>query len=139
MLPPVHWLPVIVSAAAGFAIIMIFYFLPLMQKVRSGQTVTNTSRNGSGSGSENLLSAILKRLWNTLLYAYAFAWILSLTSISPLLMGGILVLVGMLRAAFTPDGWNRDMIGQPRTVRLVDNARFILMYVVMTGVLIFWK
>ena len=139
MLPSVHWLPVIVSAAAGFAISMIFYFLPLMQKVRSGQTVTNTSRNGSGSGSENLLSAILKRLWNTLLYAYAFAWILSLTSISPLLMGGILVLVGMLRAAFTPDGWNRDMIGQPRTVRLVDNARFILMYVVMTGVLIFWK
>jgi len=97
-----------------------------MRKLREGQI-------------ENLAAAILNRLWNTLIYAYAFAWIPSLTNISPLFMGVILVSVGILRAAFTPEGWNRDMIGQPRNVRLVDNTRFILMYVVMTGILIFWK
>jgi hypothetical protein len=97
-----------------------------MRKLRDGQA-------------ENPASAILKRVWNTLLYAYTFAWVLSLTNIPPLFMGIILVLVGMLRAAFSPDGWNRNMLNQPRNVRLVDNARFILMYVVMTGILVFWR
>ena len=126
MFPSVNWLHVLVAAAAGFAVSMTFYCLPIMQKLRDGQA-------------ENLTSAILSRVWNTLLYAYAFAWILSLTIISPLLIGVILVLVGMLRAAFTPDGWNRNMINQPRNVRLVDNVRFILMYLVMTGILVFWR
>jgi len=127
MFASVNWLHIIFSGAAGFTVSMIFYFLPIMQKVR-------------GEQDKNLTSAILMRLWNTMMYAFAFAWILSLTkTISPVIMGVILLLVGTLRAAFTPDGWNRDMIGQPRAVRMVDNARFILMYLVMTGVLIFWK
>jgi len=126
MFPSVNWLHVSVAAGAGFTVSMIFYCLPSMRKLRDGQA-------------ENLVSAILNRLWNTLIYAYAFAWILSLTNVSPLFMGVILVVVGMLRAAFTPEGWNRDMISQPRNVRLVDNARFILMYLVMTGILVFWR
>lgn len=126
MFPSVNWPHVLAAAAAGFAVSMSFYCLPVMRKLRDGQA-------------ENPASAILKRVWNTLLYAYTFAWVLSLTNIPPLFMGIILVLVGMLRAAFSPDGWNRNMLNQPRNVRLVDNARFILMYVVMTGILVFWR
>ena len=129
MFPHINWLSVIASAAAGFAISMIFYFLPIMQK----------QRTASHGASENLTVVVLKRLWNTLLYAFAFAWVLSLTNILPMVMGVLLVMVGMLRAALTPEGWNRDLVGQPRTVRLVDNTRFILMYVVMTGIVLVWK
>jgi len=73
------------------------------------------------------------------MYAFAFEWIILQTGISTVGMGILLVLVGMFRASFTPDGWNRDMVGQPRNVKLLDNIRFILMYVVMTGILLFWK
>ena len=135
MLPHVNWLHVIVSAAAGFAISMIFYSLPIMQKVRSERAQAKTHP----SKSETLSSAIMKRLVNTFLYAFMLAWFLDLTGITGLGMGLVVVIVGMLRAAFAPGGWNEDMIGLPRNVRLVDSARFILMYVVMAGILIFWR
>jgi Protein of unknown function (DUF1761) len=139
MFPPVNWLHVCVAAAAGFSISMIFYSLPIMQKQRSDQLATNTSQSESGINSGNLLSAILTRLLNTFLYAYMLAWFLNLTGITTLSMGLLLVIVAMLRAAFTPEGWNRAMLNQPRIVKLVDNMRFILMYVVMTGILLFWR
>ena len=139
MLPSVDWLAVIVAAAAGFAISMIFYSLPVMQRQRSQEAAANKSQSEIGGRSKSLFSEISQRLLNTFLYAYAFEWLITQTGISTLGMGILLVFVGMLRAAFTPEGWNRDMIAQPRNVRLVDNARFILMYIVMVGILLFWR
>lgn len=131
MFPPVTWLHVAVAALAGFAVSMTFYSLPIMHAAREA--------DASVSRSQNLSSAILSRLLNTFVYAFAFEWIILQAGISTLGMGILLVLVGMFRAAFTPEGWNRDMISQPRAVKLLDNMRFILMYVVMVGILLFWK
>jgi hypothetical protein len=139
MFPPVNWLHVIVAAAAAFAISMIFYSLPIIQNQRKAQAVTNASRRESETGSGNLLSAILTRLMNTFLYAFIMAWFLNLTGISTLGMGLLFLLVALGRAALAPGGWNAAMIDAPRTVRLVDNLRFILMYLVMTGILLFWR
>lgn len=139
MLPPLNWLHVIVAAAAGFAVSMTFYSLPIMQNARKAQVVANTSRNQLDVGSESLVSAILARLVNTFLYAIGLEWFLALTGISTLGMGLILVLVAMGRAGLAPEGWNGAVRNTPRTVRLIDNLRFILMYVVMTGILIFWR
>ena len=139
MLPSVNWLHVIVAAAAGFAISMIFYSLPIMQKQRKAQSVMNTSRRESEIASDSLLTAILTRLVNTFLYALGLAWFLKLTGISTLGMGLLLLLVAIGRAALAPEGWNPDLIHPPRTVQLVDNLRFILMYLTMTGILIFWN
>lgn len=139
MLPPLNWLHVIVAAAAGFVVSMTFYSLPIMQNERKAQAMANASRNPTDAGSESLLSAVLARLVNTFLYACGLAWFLALTGISTLGMGLILVLVAMGRAGLAPDRWNAAMIPPPRTVRLVDNIRFILMYIVMTGILIIWK
>jgi hypothetical protein len=130
---------VIVAAVAGFAVSMTFYSLPIMQHQRKAQAMANTSRHPSEAGSESLLSAMLARLVNTFLYACGLAWFLALTGISTLGMGLILVLVAMGRAGLAPEGWNGTIRNAPRTVRLVDNLRFILMYIVMTGILIFWK
>ncbi|SRR6266498_1857700 len=139
MLPPLNWLHVIVAAAAGFAVSMSFYLLPIMQKERKAQSMTSVSRNTAEVRSDNLVSAILARLVNTFLYACGLAWFLKLTGISTLGMGLILVLVAMGRARLAPEGWNGAIRNAPRIVRLVDNLRFILMYIVMTGILIFWK
>lgn len=139
MLPPINWMHVTVAALAGFAVSMIFYSLPVMRSARNQQTEADTARGESASRLENPSSAIFSRLLNTFMYAFAFEWIILQTGISTVGMGILLVLVGMFRASFTPDGWNRDMIGQPRNVKLLDNIRFILMYVVMTGILLFWK
>ncbi len=139
MLPPLNWLHVIVAAAAGFAVSMSFYLLPIMQKERKAQSMTSVSRNTAEVRSDNLVSAILARLVNTFLYACGLAWFLKLTGISTLGMGLILVLVAMGRAGLAPEGWNGAIRNAPRIVRLVDNLRFILMYIVMTGILIFWK
>jgi hypothetical protein len=139
MLPPLNWLHEIVAAAAGFAVSMIFYSLPIMQNQRKVQSLANVSRRELESGSESLVSAILARLVNTFLYACGLAWFLALTGISTLGMGLILVLVAMGRAGLAPEGWNGAIQNAPRTVRLVDNLRFILMYIVMTGILIFWR
>lgn len=139
MLPSVNWLHVIVAAVAAFAISLIFYSLPIMQKQRKAQAVMNASPREWETGSETLLSAILARLVNTFLYAYMMAWFLQLTGISTLGMGLLFLLVAMGRAALAPDGWNAAMIDAPRTVRLLDNARFILMYLVMIGILLFWR
>src|SRR5512133_1835914 len=139
MLPPLNWLHVIVAAAAGFAVSMTLYSLPIMQNQRKAQPVANASRNQTETSSENLLSAILARLVNTFLYAIGLAWFLALTGISTLGMGLILVLVAMGRAGLAPEGWNGAVRNAPRTVRLLDNLRFILMYIVMTGILIFWR
>jgi hypothetical protein len=76
---------------------------------------------------------------NTFLYAFMMAWFLQLTGISTLGMGLLFLLVALGRAALAPGGWNAAMIDAPRTVRLVDNLRFILMYLVMTGILLFWR
>jgi hypothetical protein len=139
MLPPVNWLHVIVAAAAAFAISMIFYSLPILREPRRKQAMKNTSPRGSETGSENLFSAILARLVNTFLYAFMLAWFLQLTGISTLGMGLLFLVVAMGRAALAPGGWNPAMVDAPRAARLVDNARFILMYVVMTGILLFWR
>lgn len=139
MLPPVNWLHVIVAAAAAFAISMIFYSLPIMQKQRKAQSVMNTSRRESEIASDSLLTAILTRLVNAFLYALGLAWFLKLTGISTLGMGLLLVAVGMGRAVLAPDRWNAAMVPPPRAVRLLDNVRFLLMYVVMLGILIFWR
>lgn len=139
MFPPVDWTHVTVAALAGFAISMFFYFLPLMRAARGAQTEANSARGETVSRSESLSSAVFSRILNTFMYAFAFEWIILETGISSLGMGILLVLVGMLRAAFTPDGWNRHMIGQPRAVKFLDNLRFILMYVAMAGILLFWK
>jgi hypothetical protein len=139
MLPPVNWLHVIVAAAAGFAISMTFYSLPIMQNQRKEQSTMKTSHRESEIGSESLLSAIFARLVNTFLYAIALAWFLQLTGISTLGMGLLLVLVAVGRATLAPDRWNVAMVPPPRAVRLAENVRFILMYIVMTGILIFWR
>jgi hypothetical protein len=139
MFPPVNWLHVTAAALAGFTISMIFYSLPIMRAARSEHSEADKPQGESASRPEKISTAILSRLLNTVLYAYAFEWIILQTGISTMGMGILLVLVGMFRAAFTPEGWNRDMIGQSRAVRLLDNLRFILMYVVMTGILFFWK
>lgn len=139
MLPPVNWLHVIVAAAAAFAVSMIFYSLPIMREQRKKQSMTNAPRRESATGSETLLSAVLTRLVNTFLYAFMLAWFLQLTGISTLGMGLLFLVVAMGRAALAPGGWNAGMTDAPRTVRLVDNVRFILMYLVMTGILMFWR
>ena len=139
MFPPVNWLHVTVAALAGFAVSIAFYSLPIMREARSEQAGSETTRGESANRSESLSSAVFSRLLNTFMYAFAFEWIIIQTGISTLGMGILLVLVGMFRAAFNPDGWNRDMIGQPRMTRLVDNIRFILMYAVMAGILLFWN
>ena len=139
MLPPVNWLHVTVAAAAGFAISMIFYSFPVMQEQRKTEAVTNVPHRESGTDSENLLSAILARLVNAFLYCFMLAWFLLLTGISTLGMGLLLLLVILGRVALAPDRWNTAMIKPPRTVRRVDNVRFILMYLIMTGILVFWK
>jgi hypothetical protein len=139
MFPSLNWLHVIVAAAAGFTTSMIFYFLPIMQNQRKEQAMVNISRHETETGSESLLSAILTRLVNTFLYACGLAWFLKLTGISTLGMGILLVLVAMGRAGLAPEGWNGALRHAPRAVRLVDNLRFILMYIVMTGILIFWR
>lgn len=139
MLPPLNWLHVIVAAAAGFAVSLTFYSLPIMQNARKQRVTPNASRRELDSGSETLMSAILARLVNTFLYAIGLAWFLALTGISTLGMGLILVLVAMGRAGLAPEGWNGAIRNAPRTVRLLDNLRFILMYIVMTGILIFWR
>jgi hypothetical protein len=54
-------------------------------------------------------------------------------------MGLLFLVVAMGRAALAPGGWNPAMVDAPRAVRLVDNVRFILMYLVMTGILLFWR
>jgi len=139
MFPPVNWLHVTVAALAGFAISMIFYSLPIMRAARSRQTEADATKRESVNRSEGLFSAVSSRLFNTFAYAFAFEWIILQTGISTVGMGILLVLVGMFRAAFTPEGWNRNMVDQPRAVKLLDNTRFILMYVVMAGILLFWK
>lgn len=139
MFPPVNWLHVTVAALAGFTISMIFYSLPAMRSARNGQTEADTTRGESTNRSGDFSSAVFSRLLNAFMYAFAFEWIILQTGITTMGMGVLLVLVGMFRAAFTPDGWNRDMVAQPRKVKLLDNIRFILMYVVMTGILLFWK
>lgn len=139
MLPPLNWFHVIVATAAGFTVSMIFYSLPIMQNQRKAGRVINDSRSAPESGSDSLPTAILARLVNTFLYACGLAWFLKITGTSTLGMGLILVLVAMGRAGLAPEGWNGAFRNSPRTVRLVDNARFILMYIVMTGILIFWR
>jgi len=139
MLPPLNWLHVIVAAAAGFAVSMTFYSLPIMQNARKQRVTPNAARHELDSGSETLVSAILARLVNTFLYAIGLAWFLTLTGIFTLGMGLILVLVAIGRAGLAPEGWNGAVRNAPRTVRLLDNLRFILMYIVMTGILIFWR
>jgi hypothetical protein len=139
MLPSVNWLHVTVAAAAGFAISMIFYALPIMRTHRQAQAATNVPRRGSDPGTETLLSAILARLVNTFIYSFMLAWFLQLTGITTLGMGLLLLLVILGRVSLAPRGWDRDMINPPHTVKLMDNARFILMYVVMTGILMFWR
>jgi hypothetical protein len=54
-------------------------------------------------------------------------------------MGLLLLLVAMGRAALAPGGWNPAMVNAPRTVRVVDNLRFILTFLVMTRILMFWR
>ena len=139
MLPSVNWLHVIVAAAAGFAVSMIFYSLPMMRTQRKKQAATNVSGNESATGSQSLLSAIVARLVNTFLFCFMLAWFLQLTGITTLGMGLLLLLVAIGRAALAPEGWNPSLIHPPRTVWLVDNVRFILMYIVMTGILMFWR
>ncbi len=139
MLPPVNWLHVIGAAAAGFLISMIFYSLPIMRTQRQAQAATNTPRRESEMGTETLISAILARLVNTFLYSFMLAWFLQLTGISTLGMGLLLLLVILGRVALAPRGWDRDLIDPPPAVKLVDNMRFILMYLVMTGILMFWR
>ena len=137
MLPSVNWLHVTVAAVAGFAISMIFYSLPVMQEQRKKQAMTNARE--SKTDSETLLSAVMSRLVNTFLYSFMLAWFLQLTSITTLGMGLLLLLVIMGRVSLAPRGCDRDMINPPRIVKLVDNVRFILMYVAMTGILMFWR
>jgi predicted cobalt transporter CbtA len=135
----VNWSHVLVAAAAAFAISMIFYSLPVMRTQRKAQALTNASHREPETGSETLLSAVMTRLVNTFLYAFMLAWFLQLTGISSLGMGLLFVLVAVGRAALAPQGLNPHLINPPRAARLVDNLRFILVYLVMTGILMFWR